>query len=96
VLKLALMKNKENAVKGLVTVLAILCLLFAAQTVSARGGGNHRSAIDRKWKEVEAWKKSQDQQFKKIEQEAERSFRGIRGQDGPAESISYPGCRTCP
>lgn len=82
--------------KGMIIILAILCLLFSTQSVSARGGGNHRSAIDRKWKEVEAWKKRQDQHFNKIEREAERSLRGIRGQDGPAESVPYPGCRTCP
>lgn len=82
--------------KGLITILAILCLLFTTQLVSAKGGANYRSAIDRKWKEVEAWQKRQDQRFKKIEREAERSLRGIRGQEGPTESIPYPGCRTCP
>ncbi|MBI4965370.1 MAG: hypothetical protein HY913_18990 [Desulfomonile tiedjei] len=82
--------------KGLITVLAILCLLITTQVASARGGANYRSAIDRKWKEVQAENKRRDQHFKKIEQEAKRSLRGIPGQDGPAESIPYPGCRTCP
>ncbi|MBI5250029.1 MAG: hypothetical protein HY912_11090 [Desulfomonile tiedjei] len=82
--------------KGLITILAILCLLFTTESVFARGGGNTRANIDRKWREVEAWKKKQDQHFNRIEREAERSLRGIRGQGGPAESIPYPGCRTRP
>jgi hypothetical protein len=83
-------------VKALITLLAILCLLFTTQSVFARGGGNHRSAIDRKWKEVEAWKKRQDQDFKRIERDAERSLRDMRGNDNPFDSTSYPGFRMCP
>lgn len=82
--------------KGLITILAILCLFFSTQSVFARGGGNHRSAIDRKWQEVEAWKKRQDQHFQKIEREAERSLRGMPVNDNPFDSTPYPGCRTCP
>jgi hypothetical protein len=89
-------KDKERNVKGIISILAILCFFFTTESVFARGGGNQRANIDRKWREVEVWKKKQDQHFKKLEREAERSLRGIRGQDGPAESIPYPGCRTCP
>jgi hypothetical protein len=95
-MKLVLKKNKENAVKGLVTVLAILCLLFTTELASARGGANYRSTIDREWKEVEAWQKRQDERFKKIEREAERSLRGMPVNDNPCDSTPYPGCRTCP
>jgi hypothetical protein len=91
-----LSKSEEKIVKALTTILAILCLVFTAQAVVARGGANYRSAIDRKWKEVEAWKKRQDRLFEKIEQDADRSTRGIPIQHGPVESMPYPECRTCP
>jgi hypothetical protein len=70
--------NKENTLKGLITILVISCLLFTNQSVSAGDCGNSRAAIDRKWKEVEARKQRQDQHFKKIEREAERSSRDKR------------------
>lgn len=81
--------------KGLLAYLMIMCLMLATQSGFA-GAANHRSNIDRKWKEVEAWQKRQNQRWDKLEREAERSWRGIRGQDRPVENTPYPEFRTCP
>jgi hypothetical protein len=46
---------------------------------------NHRGAIDRKWKQVQAGQQRQDKEFKSIERQAER---GLREMDGPKNSRS--------
>ncbi len=63
---------------GIIFVLvAALSVVFLVEWASARG--NHRSAIDRKWKEVQAWQERQNKKFKAIEREAERSMREMNG-----------------
>jgi hypothetical protein len=72
--------------KSIVFVLAAAaCILFPLEWASARG--NHRNAIDRQWKQVQAWQAQQNNKFKAIEREAERSIRKI---DAPEGSLSVP------
>jgi len=60
--------------KGIIFVLvAGLSVVFQLEGASARG--NHRFAIDQKWKQVEDSQERQDKEFKAIEREAERSTR---------------------
>jgi hypothetical protein len=58
-------------------LVAALSVVFLVEWASARG--NHRSAIDRKWKEVQAWQEQQNKKFRAIEREAERSIRHMNG-----------------
>jgi len=58
-------------------LVAALSVVFPVEWASARG--NHRSAIDRKWKEVQAWQEQQNKKFRAIEREAERSMRQMNG-----------------
>jgi hypothetical protein len=51
-------------------IIALTLLTFLALVPSAMAGGNHRFALDQKWKQVEAWQKQQDRKFKAIEAEA--------------------------
>ncbi|MFH0825498.1 MAG: hypothetical protein V2B18_22315 [Pseudomonadota bacterium] len=80
--------------KAFVVLAVFLSLILTAQTSFAKA--NHRGAIDRKWKKEMVWQKKQNDQIRRIEREAERSLRDLRGQDGPAQRIPYPDCRTCP
>ena len=54
--------------KNLIIALTLLTFLVSAPFAFARG--NHRFAIDQKWKQVQAWQKQLDRQFKAIEAES--------------------------
>jgi hypothetical protein len=54
----------------LIFALAGLFLLLPLHFALARG--NHRSAIDQKWKQVQAEQERQKREWKRIEREAER------------------------
>lgn len=82
--------------KGFICMVAILCLMIVSDSAFARGSANTRAKLNMKWKKIEAWQKRQDQQFMKIERDAARSFRQMRGEDESIDSIPYPGWRTCP
>ncbi|MEW6136913.1 MAG: hypothetical protein AB1733_01685 [Thermodesulfobacteriota bacterium] len=56
--------------KKLIIALTLMTFLASTPLALARGGANYRSAIDRKWNEVQAWQKRQDARFKAIEREA--------------------------
>jgi len=79
----------------ILVIVAALSLLFPVEWASARG--NHRSAIDRKWKQVQAWQERQNKEFKAIEREAGRSLRGMDGSKGSWTIVPYNGYqRQCP
>jgi len=80
--------------KGLITIRGILCLLFTS--VYAIGFGSFSSNLSRKSREFEAFKKRQNEHFEKMQREAQRLLRDMRGQDGPVESKPCPACRPCP
>lgn len=64
-------------------IIALSLLTFFASVPFAFAGGNHRFAIDQKWKQVEAWQKQQARQFKALEREA------AKPSDGIADEPSY-------
>lgn len=53
-----------------IAILALIALLVPVSMAMARG--THRFAIDQQWKRVEAFQKTQNERFKKLEREAER------------------------
>ena len=76
-------------------LVAAFSMLFPAERASARG--NHRSAIDRKWKEVQAWQEQQNKKFRAIEREAERSMRQMNGSKSQWHIVPSNGYqRQCP
>ena len=63
-------------------IIALTLLTFLASAAFAMAGGNHRFALDQKWKQVEAWQKQQARQFKAIEGEAKALLGGVKaGED---------------
>jgi hypothetical protein len=66
--------------KNLIIALTLLTFLVSAPFAFARG--NHRFAIDQKWKQVQAWQKSQDRMFNRIERDAARELRSLKGETG--------------
>ena len=79
----------------ILVVVAALSVVFTVEWASARG--NHRSAIDRKWKQVQAWQEQQNKKFRAIEREAERSIRGMDDSKGSWSFVpSYRYQRQCP
>jgi|GEM_PF-2759315 len=76
-------------------LVAALSVVFPVEWASARG--NHRSAIDRKWKEVQAWQEQQNRKFKAIERQAERSLREMDDSKGSWFVVPSNGYqRQCP
>jgi hypothetical protein len=78
--------------KKLIIALTLLTVLAAAPLALARG--NYRSAIDRKWKEVQAWQKRQDARFRAIEREAAKGGVSFRPDIEGAVPINVT-CPTC-
>jgi hypothetical protein len=78
--------------KRVIAILTLIGLLVPVPFAFARG--NHRSAIDQKWEQVQAWQKSQDRMFKKIERDAARELRPPKGKIEPYSRIRiiYPPC----
>jgi len=75
-------------------IIALTLMVFLVSVPFAFARGNHRFAIDQKWKQVEAWQRSQDRMFKKIERDAARELRSLKGETqtySPARII-YPPC----
>jgi hypothetical protein len=66
-------------------MLALTILAFLASAPAAMARGNHRSALDLKWKAVQAWQKKQDERFKAIERDAARGIQSLRTQPGIGE-----------
>lgn len=77
--------------KKLILMLALMAFLTPMTQVMARG--NHRSALDQKWKAVQAWQKAQDARFKAIEREADRAIKSLESPSGsgPATAMFYTG-----
>jgi hypothetical protein len=61
-------------------IIAAISMLVPVEWASAKA--NHRGAIDRKWKQVQAWQQRQDKEFKAVEKAAERSPRERDGSKG--------------
>ena len=63
--------------KRLILAFAFLTIILPPLVALARAG-SYRSAIDRKWNEVQAWQKMQDALFKAIEREAAKGGATLR------------------
>jgi hypothetical protein len=61
-------------------ILAFTILIFLASAPIVMARGNHRFALDQKWKEVQQLQKRQDDRFKAIERDAERGIKALRTQ----------------
>jgi hypothetical protein len=59
-------------------ILALTVVVFLASVPAVMARGNHRFALDQKWKQVQQWQKQQDDRFKAIERDAERGIRALR------------------
>lgn len=81
---------------GIIFALVVaVSMMFPVEWASAKA--NHRNAIDRKWKEVQAWQEQQDRKFRAIEREAERSMRQLNGSDSQWYIVPSNGYRwQCP
>ncbi len=78
--------------KNLIIALTLLTFLVSAPFAFARG--NHRFALDQKWKQVQAWQKSQDRMFNRIERDAARELGSLKNETrsySPTRII-YPPC----
>jgi hypothetical protein len=75
-------------------IIATLSILFPMEWASARG--NHRNAIDRQWKQVQAWQVQQNNKFNAVEREAERSIRKMDASEGSRSVPSNGYQRQCP
>lgn len=79
----------------ILVVVAALSVVFTVDWASARG--NHRSAIDRQWKKVQAWQMKQDREFKAIQRESERMLKEMDGPKGSRPVMPSNGYqRQCP
>lgn len=58
--------------KKLILAFALFTILPPPPLTLARGG-SYRSAIDQKWKAVQAWQEQENSRFKAIEREAAKS-----------------------
>ncbi len=67
--------------KNLIIALTLLTFLVSAPFAFARG--NHRFALDQKWKQVEAQQKQQDRKFKAIEREAKALLGEVKAGEDP-------------
>jgi hypothetical protein len=78
--------------KKLIIALTLIVLLASVPFAFARG--NHRSAVDQQWQRVEAYQKRQNERFKKLEREAERELRPLKGETESfyPTRIIYPPC----
>jgi hypothetical protein len=79
--------------KRLILAFAFLTIMLPPLVALARAG-SYRSAIDRKWNEVQAWQKMQDALFKAIELEAAKGGVTLRPDVEEAVPINVA-CPTC-
>lgn|GEM_PF-2452963 len=75
-------------------IIALTLLAFLAAVSFAVAGGDHRSAIDRKWKEAQAWQKRQDARIKAMERKAAKGGATLRPDVEEAIPINVA-CPTC-
>ena len=79
--------------KRLILAFAFLTIILPPLVALARAG-SYRSAIDRKWNEVQAWQKMQDALFKAIEREAAKGGAilrpDVRGRNTRQPDLSSP------
>jgi hypothetical protein len=75
-------------------IIALTLTVFLVSAPFAFARGNHRFAIDQKWKQVQAWQKSQDRMFNRIERDAAKELRSLKGETGSYSRtrIIYPPC----
>jgi len=60
-------------------VTALTVLVIAVSFDLALAGGNHWSALDRKWKRITTWQEKEEMRFKTLDAEAARLLKKIEG-----------------
>jgi hypothetical protein len=76
-------------------IITVTLMVFLASVPFAFARGNQRWTINKKWNQVQAWQKSQDRMFSKIERDAARELRSLKGGAATTYSparIIYPPC----
>jgi len=63
--------------RTIVTALTVLVIAMSFDSVLA--GGNHRFALDRKWKRITAWQENEEKRFKTLDTESARLLKKIEG-----------------
>jgi len=58
-------------------VTALTVLVIAVSFDLALAGGNHRFALDRKWKRITTWQEKEEKRFKTLEAESARLLKKI-------------------
>lgn len=81
--------------KKAIALLTLIIFLVPLSAAMAKGGANHRAAIDRKWKQVEVWQKKQAERFQRIERGATGEIKFPAGETYPDTLIWRDECPEC-
>jgi len=63
--------------RTIVTALTVLVIAMSFDSVLA--GGNHRFALDRKWKRITTWQENEEKRFKTLEAVSAKLLKKIEG-----------------
>jgi hypothetical protein len=77
------------------SIIALTLTVFLVAVPFAFARGNHRFAIDQQWKRVEAWQKSQDRMFKRIERDAAGETKSPASETDSDTSVWRDECPEC-
>lgn len=73
----------------ILVILAVLSVMLSIEWAEARG--NHRFAIDQKWKQAQAEQERQNREWKRIDRDAEGYQRAIDSQRNMIPSVPFDG-----
>jgi hypothetical protein len=79
----------------ILVILAVLSVMLSIEWAEARG--NHRGAIDQKWKQVQAEQERQNREWRRIDREAEGLQRAKDDPRNIIRSVPFDGRQSqCP